>query len=69
MRNLLRVLIIGLGVGFFIGYWLAQDQQKRKQQAASDAYANDPELQAIRKERVREEQLDRWLGELGVDDV
>jgi predicted negative regulator of RcsB-dependent stress response len=69
MKTLLRVLLVGLGVGIVIGWKLAQEQQKQKEKTESEAYANDPELATIRKERALEHQLDQFFDGMEEDDA
>ncbi len=64
MKITLKVVLLILGIGFVIGWWMAQEQQRQKEKVESEAYANDPELVAIRKERARENQIDRWLDDM-----
>jgi Na+/glutamate symporter len=63
MKNLIRVLVVGLFAGTILGWWLAHEQQRREEEARSKAYANDPERLAIKKDRARTMQVDKWLEE------
>jgi predicted negative regulator of RcsB-dependent stress response len=67
MSNILKGILIGLIGGLILGWMLAEDKQRRQQQAASDAYANDPELVAIRKERKLEKQMNAILDSMEDD--
>lgn len=63
MKTLLRLFLFAFFTGIGIGWILAETQRRREEQVAHDAFVNDPELVAIRKERA----LDRQLFELMPD--
>jgi len=69
VKNLIRVFLLGAALGVFIGWMLRDREQERKEKAASEAYANDPELVAMRREIARDRLIDRWEGELENDDA
>jgi hypothetical protein len=60
MKTLLRVFLFAFFAGIGVGWTLAEAQRRREEQAARDAYANDPEVIALRRER----ELDRHLFEI-----
>ncbi len=68
MKNLLRGLVIGVVLGGVIGWMLRDREQERKEKAASEAYANDPEVIALRKEYDLVRQVDDFMDSLESDD-
>ncbi|HEX2907759.1 MAG TPA: hypothetical protein VHO69_12900 [Phototrophicaceae bacterium] len=64
MKTLLRVFLFAFAAGMGVGWFLGEQQRRREEQSAREAYANDPELAAIRKEWAQEKQIDRWLDSL-----
>jgi hypothetical protein len=44
MKNVFRWLLFGAFVGLLAGWLLAQEQQRREDEARSEAIANDPEI-------------------------
>lgn len=69
MKNLIRVFLLGAVFGVFIGWMLRDQEQERKEKAASEAYANDPELEAVRREIARDRLIDRWEDQLENSDA
>ncbi len=63
MKILTRGLFFGLVVGVIIGWLLAEKQHEREKKAASENFANDPEVQAIMAESRRLHQTERWIDE------
>jgi hypothetical protein len=57
MNKLIRVFLLGLLVGIVTGWLMAEQKQAREAQADREAYQNDPELVAVRKEIALERQL------------
>jgi len=68
MKNLIRVFLLGAAFGVFIGWMLRDREQERKEKAASEAYANDPEVVALRKEFALIKQVDNFMDSLESDD-
>ncbi len=69
MKNLIRVFLLGAAFGVFIGWMLRDREQERTEKAASEAYANDPELVKLRREIAHDRLIDRWEDELGISDA
>jgi hypothetical protein len=63
MMKFLRHDLLLLFTGLVLGWWLAHEQTGREEEARSKAYANDPERLAIKKDRTRTMQVDKWLEE------
>jgi hypothetical protein len=63
MKNLLRTFLLGILLGVLIGWRLAEQKQQRDEQARAEAFNNDPEIIALRKERARDRLTDAWLSE------
>jgi hypothetical protein len=69
MKNLIRVLLFGLFAGTLFGWWLAHEQQRREEAAEREAYANNPELVAVRAEIERLQKVDEWISGLEDSDA
>lgn len=68
MKNLTRMFVLGAVFGLLLGWLLRDREQERREKAASEAYANDPELIALRKEYELLRQVDDFMDELGTKD-
>jgi uncharacterized protein YneF (UPF0154 family) len=62
MRNLLKGILFGLLVGVVVGWWLAEDSERRE-------FEHDPEIQKHMAESRRMHQTERWIQELGDDEL
>jgi predicted negative regulator of RcsB-dependent stress response len=64
MRNFLRVLCVGIAIGGLFGYWVAEEKQRRALKAAEEAFENDPEVIAHRREREAHYRIDNFMDSL-----
>jgi hypothetical protein len=69
MRNLLKGILFGLLIGAVVGWRMAEDKQRREKEAARQAYLNDPEVIALRKERALERQIDQVFDDMEDDNA
>lgn len=69
MKPLLRVFLFAFFAGIGVGWILAQAQQRREEQAAHEAFANDPEVKEIMAESRRMHKVDQWLDEITESEI
>lgn len=58
--------LVGLAVGVVVGWLLSDERRRRQEQARSDAYNNDPEVIALRREGALLRQMADVLHPKGV---
>jgi hypothetical protein len=54
--------------GALVGWWLAHEQARRKEASEREAYANNPELVAVRAEIERLQKVEGWISDLNDKD-